>query len=446
MVHKKFHLTLSQTLSLGFVIIILIGSLLLSLPIASNTHSSTNFLDALFTATSATCVTGLTVVNTVTHWSLFGKIIILLLVEIGGLGFMTFAVLLFNIVRRKVDLTSQLLVRESLSLSYTGNINQIVFLVVRLSLIIQIFGAGLIAIDFIPRFGILKGIGFSIFHAISAFCNAGFDLFDNSLVNFQTDPYLLFVISLLIISGSLGFIVWKDLLFYRQTHRLSLHTKLALSTYLGFIVIGFFILLLTERNFAENQSLTIFQRLVNTYFMAVTPRTAGFYTLPYSKISLGGLFISMVLMLIGGTPGSTAGGIKSTTIGILVAKVWSTIRGKEDVTMFHRRFSEDNVSRSLTVVFLVSMVMVVATLLLFITESVPTKFGLEYVMFEVVSAFGTSGLTLGLTPNLSVIGKIIIMLLMFIGRVGIFTVMFSLLNTNKSKSAYRYPQENVLIG
>lgn len=212
----KTRLALPQILTLGFLIIILVGTFLLSLPIASKSGHMTGYINAFFTATSATCVTGMTVVNTALHWSVFGKIVILMLVEIGGLGFMTFAVLLFVFMRRKVDLTTRLLTQQSLNLQSFANTSSVVFLVVRISLAIQVLGTALIFIDFYPRYGFAKGLGYSIFHSISAFCNAGFDLYDNSLEQFQTDPYLLFVLTILIISGSLGFLVWKDILFYGE--------------------------------------------------------------------------------------------------------------------------------------------------------------------------------------------------------------------------------------
>lgn len=439
-------LSLPQTLTLGFLVIILIGSGLLTLPISSQDGTAISYIDALFTATSATCVTGMTVVNTALHWSIFGKTVILILIEIGGLGFMTFAVLMFVFMGRKVNLTTQLLTQQSLNLENFANIRSVVFLVIRLSLAIQLLGVGLLMVDFYPKYGLIQGLSCSIFHSINAFCNAGFDLFDNSLVQFQNDPYLLFVLTCLIISGSLGFLVWKDLLLYRKDHFLSLHTKLALTTYLGLIGISFIVYLLTEGNFSENPHLTLFQRLMNTYFMAVTPRTAGFYTYPYTKISMGGMFFTMILMLIGGTPGSTAGGIKSTTVGILLIRVWATLRGKRDATFMGRRFTNENISRSLTLIFLVFVVLSVATLILTVTESIPKRFGIEYILFDVVSAFGTTGLSLGLTPHLTLIGKLIFMVLMFMGRVGIFTVMYSLLNSKHPEDAFRYPKENVMIG
>ncbi|WP_283679036.1 TrkH family potassium uptake protein [Lentilactobacillus sp. Marseille-Q4993] len=439
-------LELPRILTLGFIVIILIGTLLLSLPVAAKSGHATNYLDSFFTATSATCITGMTVVNTALHWSLFGKIVILSLVEIGGLGFMTFAVLLFIFLRRKVDLKTSLLTQQSLNLQSAANIYGIVRLVVVFSMAIQALGTVLLFVDFYPRYGFWKGLGFSIFHSISAFCNAGFDLYDDSLTRFATDPYILIVLSLLIIAGSLGFIVWKDILFYKEDHRLSLHTKLALTTYLGLVVISFFVYLITERNFADQHGLTTFQRIVDTYFISVTPRTAGFYIFDYHSFSDAGVLFTVVLMFIGGTPGSTAGGVKTTTVGILLIKVWSILRGHRDATFMGRRFSDDNVNRSLTLGFLVTVVLVIACLALLITESVPRHMGLEYVFFDVVSAFGTTGLSLGLIPKLTVIGKLIFCVLMFMGRVGIFTVMYSVLNSTNNDDEFRYPEENVMIG
>ncbi|WP_191982100.1 TrkH family potassium uptake protein [Lentilactobacillus curieae] len=433
-------------LTLGFIIIIIVGTLLLSLPIATRSGQSTNYIDAFFTATSATCITGMTVVNTAIHWSIFGKVVILALVEIGGLGFMTFAVLLFIFLRRKVDLTTSLLTQQSLNLQSAANIYSVVRLVVNFSLLIQALGTILLFADFGSRYGFWKGLGYSIFHSISAFCNAGFDLYPNSLTRFAGDPYLLLVLSGLIISGSLGFLVWKDILFFHEDRRLSLHTKLALTTYLGLIVISFVVFLATERNFGDHSQLNFFQRLVDTFFVSVTPRTAGFYIFNYNSFSDAGVLFTIVLMFIGGTPGSTAGGIKTTTVGILLIKVWSILRGKRDATFMGRRFSDDNVNRSLTLGFLVTVTLAIAALFLLMTESIPRHMGFEYIVFDVVSAFGTTGLTLGLTPNLTWIGKLIFCALMFMGRVGIFTVMYSVLTSKHPDDEFRYPEENVMIG
>ncbi|MTV83089.1 TrkH family potassium uptake protein [Secundilactobacillus folii] len=443
---KRKSLSLPKTLTLGFIVIILIGTILLSLPLATKGSHATSILDALFTATSATCVTGLTLVNTALHWTLFGQIVIMLLMEIGGLGFMTFAVMLFLFMRRRMRLSTRLLAQESLNLDNLSQIS-VIKLILLLSLIIQVVGAGLLLIDFYPRFGLVKGAWFSIFHAVSAFCNGGFDLFGNSLEGFASDTYLLCIMSILIIAGSFGFLVWQDLLLYPRRHRLSLHTKLALGsgTVIGWLSV--LVYFLSEDNLAQlDGQLSYFHRLVNTVFMAITPRTAGLITLPYQHLSIAGITFTMLLMFIGGTPGSTAGGVKTTTIGLLTIQSLATLRGKRDATFGHRRFTQDNIFRALTLIFVAFTILAVAVLILCATQPLPKNGGLEKVGFEVLAAFGTTGISLGLTPHLNVLGKLIIMFLMFIGRVGLYTVMFSILNANRKQQNYRYPEESVLIG
>lgn len=443
---KRRPLSLPTTLTLGFLAIIIIGTFLLSLPIATQGTKSTSVLDAFFTATSATCVTGLTLVNTAFHWTVFGQTVIMFLMEIGGLGFMTFTVMLFLFMRRRMRLSTRLLAQESLNLDNLSQLN-VIRLILMLSMIIQLAGAALLFVDFYPRFGFGKGLWFSVFHAVSAFCNGGFDLFGNSLESFANDTYVLIVMSLLIIAGSFGFLVWQDLLLYPRRHRLSLHTKLALGT--GSVIgwISVFVYFLSENNLAQLDShLSYFHRLVNTVFMAITPRTAGLTTLPYQHLSIAGIAFTMLLMFIGGTPGSTAGGVKTTTIGLLTIQSIATLRGKRDATFGHRRFTQDNVFRALTLIFVAFIILTIATLVLCATQPLPKSGGLETVGFEVCAAFGTTGISLGLTPHLNVLGKLIIMFLMFIGRVGLYTVMFSILNADRKQAKYRYPEESVLIG
>lgn len=443
---KRQHLSLPKALTLGFLIIILIGTVLLSLPIATRGAHSTSVLDAFFTATSATCVTGLTLVSTAFHWTVFGQTVILFLMEIGGLGFMTFTVMLFLFMRRQMKLSTRLLAQESLNLDNLSQLN-VIKLILLLSFIIQLAGAGLLMIDFYPRYGLVKGLWFSVFHAVSAFCNAGFDLFGNSLEGFANDPYVLSVMSILIIAGSFGFLVWQDLLLFPKRHHLSLHTKLALGTGTVLVLLSIVVYLLSENNLAIlSPRVSYSNRLVNTVFMAITPRTAGLVTLPYQQLSIASIAFTMLLMFIGGTPGSTAGGVKTTTIGLLTLQSIATLRGKRDATFGHRRFTQENVFRALTLIFVALTILAVATLVLCATQPIPKNDGLQTVTFEVLAAFGTTGISLGLTPHLNVLGKLIIMFLMFIGRVGIYTVMFSILNANRKQPNYRYPEESVLIG
>ncbi|MFC6180118.1 TrkH family potassium uptake protein [Lactiplantibacillus daowaiensis] len=443
----KFLDTLSKKMVAGFVVLIVIGSILLSLPMATAPGQRTAFIDVLFTAASATCITGLTVVNTASHWSTFGQLVILGLSEVGALGYMTFAVLLFNIMRRNIGLSTQLMVKESLNLENLSDTKSVMRYVVGLSLMFQVGGLLLLSFDFVPRFGWRHGLYVSLYHAVMSFCNAGFDVFGNSLMGFRDDSYVLIVTMVLIIAGGLGFLVWRDLLLFHERHRLSLNSKLTLVTTISLFVIGFILFLVTERDLQSLPTGTSwFNRTVNTLFLSVTPRTAGLITIPTQSLQAGSLFLMMILMFVGGTPGSTAGGIKTTTFGILMFQSIAQLRGKQDVEFSHRRFSQANISRALLLIFLASIVITVATLILTQTEHIPKEFGLEYIVFEVLSAFGTVGLSLGLTPHLTVIGKLIIMLLMFIGRVGIFTSLYSLSKRQAKVNLIRYPEENILIG
>ena len=439
--------TLSKKMVWGFVFLITIGTVLLSLPVATNGMRGTSFIDTVFTATSATCITGLTVVNTAEHWSIFGQVIILGLAEIGALGYMTFAVLLFNLMRRNLDLSTQLMVKESLNLENLSDTKSVMTYVVGLSALFQIGGSLLLAIDFVPRYGWVRGLYISVYHAVMSFCNAGFDVFGDSLMRFRNDSYLLLVTIILIIGGGLGFLVWRDLLLFHELKRLTLNSKLTLTTTGALFVIGFLLLLVTERNLSILPAHTSWlNRTINTLFLSVTPRTAGLITVPTNSLQSGSIFLIMILMFVGGTPGSTAGGIKTTTFGVLMLQSIAQLRGKKDVEFSRRRFSASNINRALLLIFLASIVMVVATLILTQTEKIPKGFGLEYILFEVLSAFGTVGLSLGLTPHLTVIGKLVIMLLMFIGRVGIFTSLYSLSKRQTTVNKIRYPEENVLIG
>ncbi|AWP46993.1 Trk family potassium uptake protein [Levilactobacillus brevis] len=439
--------TLSKKMVWGFVFLITIGTMLLSLPVATNGMRGTSFIDTVFTATSATCITGLTVVNTAEHWSIFGQVIILGLAEIGALGYMTFAVLLFNLMRRNLDLSTQLMVKESLNLENLSDTKSVMTYVVGLSALFQIGGSLLLAVDFVPRYGWVRGLYISVYHAVMSFCNAGFDVFGDSLMRFRNDSYLLLVTIILIIGGGLGFLVWRDLLLFHERKRLTLNSKLTLTTTGALFVIGFLLLLVTERNLSILPAHTSWlNRTINTLFLSVTPRTAGLITVPTNSLQSGSIFLIMILMFVGGTPGSTAGGIKTTTFGVLMLQSIAQLRGKKDVEFSRRRFSASNINRALLLIFLASIVMVVATLILTQTEKIPKGFGLEYILFEVLSAFGTVGLSLGLTPHLTVIGKLVIMLLMFIGRVGIFTSLYSLSKRQTTVNKIRYPEENVLIG
>lgn len=431
---------------MGFLSVILVGTLLLILPCSTVPGATTSFMTALFTSTSATCVTGLTLVSTATHWTFFGQLVIMGLMEVGGLGFMTFAVMMSLMIRRRMKMSTRLLTQEALNLNTLSQLD-VVYLIIKLSVLIQLAGSVLLFFDFYPRYGLRKGIWFSIFHSISAFCNAGFDLFGNSMDDYLNDPYMICVLSALIIAGSFGFLVWKDILGYHKYHHLSLHTQLALRTGGVLFILSFFVYLMTEHNLAQlSGQISSPQRLLNTVFMAITPRTAGLTTFSYNKLSAAGISFTILLMFIGGTPGSTAGGIKTTTVGLLTIQSLATLRGQRDTEFAHRRFTQENIYRALTLIFVAFVILMVAILLLVETQALPKQDPLSYVTFEAVAAFGTTGISLGITPHLDFVGQVIIMVLMFIGRVGIYTVMFSIFNARPKTKSYRYPEESVLIG
>ena len=443
---NKHRYSFPKLLTLGFLVVIAIGTVLLLLPCSTVSGLHTSFMTAFFTSTSATCVTGLTLVSTATHWTLFGQTVIALLMEVGSLGFMTFAVMMSLMIRRRVRMSTRLLTQEALNLDNLSQLN-VVYLIIKLSLLIQVCGAVLLFFDFYPRYGLGKGIWFSIFHSISAFCNAGFDLFGNSMENYLNDPYMICVLAVLIVAGSLGFLVWKDLLNYHKYHHLSLHTQLALRTGAVIFVLSFIVYFVTEHNLAQLSSQISYpQRLLNTLFMAITPRTAGLVTFPYTKLSAAGISLTIMLMFIGGTPGSTAGGVKTTTIGLLATQSIATLRGQRDTNFAHRRFTQSNINRALTLFFVALCIVMLANLLLVETQDLPKHDSLGYVTFEVLAAFGTTGISLGITQSLNLFGQLVIMSLMFIGRVGIYTVMFSIFNAQPNVKSYRYPEESVLIG
>lgn len=440
-----------QLISLGFLLVILIGAVLLTLPYFSQSGEATAFIDALFTATSATCVTGLTTVITSTHWNLGGQIIILILIELGGLGFMMVPIIFFAVFRMKVGLKTRIVLQNALNLDSLSGVMRLMLYIVRFSLGLQILGAIFLAFDFIPRFGVARGSWYAIFHAISAFCNAGFDLFGDSLIGFRNEPYVLLVISILIIGGGLGFIVWRDLIEYRQTKKLSLHSKIALTMTAILLVGGTVIFFITEfhnpASFSKEGS--FLTKLSELFFMAVTPRTAGYASLNYFDMSRGGIIVTTILMYIGGTAGSTAGGLKTTTLGVLLIQMRALIRGREKAEVFDRTIKPTIVFKALTLFFLTLTICIVAVVILSITETLPQNAGVEYLVFEVVSAFGTVGLTMGLTPDLTIFGKLMIILLMYIGRVGILTVGLSMTvriaRGNRARH-YKLPEESVIIG
>jgi len=438
-----------QFIALGFGGVILLGSLLLTLPLFTRSGEETPFIDALFTATSATCVTGLTTLTTSEHWNMGGQLIILVLIEVGGLGFMMMPFIFFAVMKKKVGLVTRIILSESLNLDDLSGVIKLMYYILRFAIGFQLVGAILLAVDFIPSYGLAKGVWYSIFHSISAFCNAGFDLFGDSLVGFQDNAYVLLVISGLIVAGGLGFIVWQDLMAFRKTRRLSLHSKLALTVSIGLLIFGTVVFYISESGgrFIVSDTSPI-NRFANMLFMSVTARTAGYFSVDYGNVSQAGILFTIVLMFIGGTSGSTAGGLKTTTFGVLLIQTISMLKGRVHAEAFRRTIRPSVVSRALTLFFITLTLCIAVTMVMSVTEVLPRFRGIEYLLFETFSAFGTVGLTMGLTPSLSLMGKLLIIALMYIGRVGILTVGFSLtMRLMKAKGGhYKLPEESVIIG
>lgn len=437
-------LSVPQYLSFGFLSVILTGAILLSLPISSRSGEFTPFIDALFTATSATCVTGQVIYNTAEHWSHFGQIVIITMIEIGGLGVMTLLVLLTLFLGKKLQLKDRLKIHDALNLSEDNDAGEIVKYVIKFSLSVQLLGAAVLSTQLIPLYGMVKGIYFSLFHAVSAFCNAGFDLFGDSLMSFQHNPVIMLTVAFLIIFGGLGFIVWRDLFTYRKNKKLLLQTKLTLILTVTLLLGGTFLYLITEYGSNTFAHLNGVETLINSFFMSATARTAGYANVNYATLSIASLMLTCLLMFIGGAPGSTAGGFKVTSVATLLLYLKASLKS-ERVVFNKRSIPEDLIHKVFTLLLISITLILTVTFILTITEVIPKGFGIEYILVEVFSCFGTVGLTMGLTPNLSVVGKILLSIMMFMGRVGLLTVILSF--TNKPKlDSIRYPDGHIMIG
>ena len=428
----------------GFAIIIALGTLLLILPISTKTGQFTSFVDALFTATSAVCVTGLVVVDTGTYWSSFGQAVILILIQVGGFGFMISATLFLLVLVRRIGLRERLLIGESMGLTRLGGLVNLVRKIALFTIIIEVIGAALFYIRFSTENPTGTAIWRSIFQSVSAFNNAGFDIFGNfvSLSNYQGDTLVMLVTAALIILGGISFLVVADLFKTRSLFRISLDSKLVLYTTGSLLALGMIVILLTEYSDADTLGvLSLPKKLLNAFFQSVTARTAGFSTINMASVADYALFFTMLLMFVGGASGSTAGGIKVNTFGMIIATMWSTIRGKEYAGAFNKEFTTQQIHRALTVVMLSLGFIAMIAFLLTITED----FRFLNLLFETISAFGTVGLSTGITTGLSTAGRLIITFTMFIGRLGPLALTLSLLQRQRS-SMYRYPQETIRIG
>ncbi|MFB0841459.1 TrkH family potassium uptake protein [Paenibacillus oleatilyticus] len=445
---KKIELKPPQILVIGFAAIILLGATLLSLPISSASGQPTLFIDALFTATSATCVTGLVVVDTGSHYSMFGQIVIISLIQIGGLGFMTMATLFAFVLRKRISLKERLILQEAMNQGSMEGIVRLIRRVLVYSLTIEFVAAVIFSIRWSFDLGIAKGIYFGIFHAISFFNNAGFDLFGSVVAPFTSlttyaDDWIVNIVSMgLIILGGIGFVVMSDVVDYKKHKRLSLHSKVVLSTTGLLIVVGAIIIFIFEfTNQKTLGSLNWSGKILASLFQSVSPRTAGANSIDIGAMRQASQFFIIILMFIGASPGSTGGGIKTTTFTTLIGAMIAMIRGKEDIVLFHYRLGKDRILKAITLTMIALFLVIFVTMLLTTTENQ----SFLKLLFEVTSAFGTVGLTMGVTPDLSFFGKIMISLTMFAGRLGPLTLAYAL-GPKAEKELYRYPEGKITIG
>lgn len=440
-VHRRKKLTSFQVIILGFSGVILLGTCLLMLPLSSREGSVTPFFDALFTSTSAVCVTGLVVHDTATYWSAFGQFVILLLIQIGGIGVITVAAVFAMISGRKISLMQRSTIQEAISAPKVGGIVRLTDFIVKVTLLIELSGAAVMAPVFCRDFG-MKGLWLSLFHSVSAFCNAGFDLMGtespfSSLTGYAAQPVVNLTVMFLIIVGGIGFLTWDDIRANRfRLHKYRMQSKVILLTTAVLLVapaIYFY--------FFEFTAMEPRERLLCSLFQAVTPRTAGFNTVDLTGVSEAGQWIVIVLMLIGGSPGSTAGGMKTTTVAVLFANTLSTFFRKEDTCFFGRRIDGGVVKNAATILLMYLVLFFSGGLLISVMEGLPVL----ACLFETASAVGTVGLSLGITPQLGVLSRLILILLMFFGRVGGLTLIFAALSGTK-KTASRLPQEKITVG
>lgn len=446
-VKKKKHLTSSQMIILGFLAVILTGSLLLMMPFSSRAGEWTSFLDGLFTATSATCVTGLITQDTATHWSQFGQMIILILIQIGGMGVITVAVSIAAISGKKIGLSQRNTMQEAISAHKVGGIVRLTGFIIKITFAIELLGAVLMYPVFAKDFGFLKGIWYAIFHSISAFCNAGFDLMGvrtpfSSLTMYSHHIVINVVIMLLIIVGGIGFLTWDDIKTHRwNLKKYRLQSKIVLTMTSAMILIPAIYFYVCEFSSARWNGISEGEKILSSFFQSVTLRTAGFNTVNLDALSEPGKMIMIIWMLIGGAPGSTAGGMKVTTIAVLGLTAFAVFRRKEAAQCFGRRIASDAVKSAATILVMYLVLFLTGGIIISAVENLP----ILICLFETASALGTVGVTLGITTQLSVISKLILVVLMFLGRVGGLTLIFAT-TAGVRPNVSKLPQEKVTVG
>lgn len=438
-----------RALSMGYAITILAGTILLLLPISTRSGETTKFIDALFTATSATCVTGLIPFDTFTHWTLFGQIVILFLIQIGGLGFMTILTIIFMIFKRNISLYNRTILMQSAG---TYNISEVTKLIKRIivgTLLIEAVGATILSLEFAKTLSTPRAIYYGIFHSVSAFCNAGFDILGSStgsLTQYFNNEVILITIMVLIVIGGLGFIVWSDLMDCKfKFNKLQLHSKIVLTGTLALIIIPAILFYIVEFTSFGNQGnfqhLEFTDKLLNSFFLSISPRTAGFITLDLTQLTSSGKLLTIILMFIGGNSGSTAGGIKVTTFIIVLVSLLASARGNRKVRLFKRRVPSKVVTQAGSLFVAYMLMIIMASLIITSIE----QFTFEQVLFEVVSAIGTVGLSLGVSASAGVITKLVLILLMYTGRLGALALL-AVFVTEKNENIIEEPKGRILVG
>lgn len=435
----------TRLIAIGFALLILTGAILLTLPISVR-DGKPDFLESLFTATSASCVTGLVVVDTYQNWTPFGQFIVICLIQIGGLGFMTIGAYISILLKKRIGLKQRETLHESVNSMELAGVVRLTKHIIQGTVFFEGMGAIALAIRFIPEFGIRKGIYYSIFHSISAFCNAGFDLMGtkeafSSFVSYEGDVLINVTIMSLILIGGIGFVVWDDVRRNKfHFHKYLLHTKIVLITTFLITVVGALLFLIVEQEHTF-VGMSLSEQLCGAFFSAITPRTAGFNTVDTASLSDAGKLLTMVLMFIGGSPGSTAGGIKTTTLVVLILYAVATVCSEEDINLFGRRLTQDAVKKANAVVIInLSLALTVAFLVM-----ATQQFAFHEILFEVFSAIGTAGMTEGITRDLNTLSRLAMIFLMYCGRLGSLSFALAFAR-NRTTGLVRQPEEKIIVG
>ncbi len=439
---SRWSLHPTQVLALGFLGVILIGTLLLMLPVATVDARGLAWLDAMFMATSAVCVTGLVVVDTGTALTRFGQMVILVMVQIGGLGFMSLAAMIAVLLGKRITINDRVILKESFNQLSLQGIVRVVRAIVLLTFVIECIGAVVLAWSFAQTMPLGDAIYNGVFHAVSAFNNAGFDLFTTSLINYNSNPVVMSCVMILLTIGGMGLLVWQNAIQYgwRVAHW-SLHSKIVGVTTVALLTVGSVLVFFFEYRAVAFADFSLGEKVLNSIFQSATSRTAGFFSVTMTSLTTATIVVMMILMFIGASPGSTGGGIKTTTFALAILTVYNVLRGRSEIHVGQRTVTAPLLLKSFAVVFVAISWVMLATLILTVTESAPFL----WLVFEVVSAFATVGLTLGATPELSEIGKLVIITTMYIGRVGPLT-LFAALMLRSRAPLYRHPEESVLVG